>query len=304
MSRSWPGPWAALIFCGGLLPLGQAQQLILTDGTVTSFREIKRVDNNLVLTVEVGGGRGEFPMPLSRVARLEMPQNPAGPEMERRLQEGLASSVVTDVTPLLNQYAPFKDIPGNPWPAMALIKIKALLALHRSAEAEELIVQINRAATDEVTKQFLRVYEGSLLIHHKKFAEAAAAADEILRSKPASPVAAAAFLMKGDALLGLGKFEPALLTYLRIVVYHSSEHALLPAALWGSAQAYEGLGDQTHSLASWKELVSDYPTSWQAAQAKALIAKADLSAPPNETASSPETKTPQNKAPAQPPSSP
>ena len=80
---------------------------------------------------------GAGPAGLSAAIRLKQLAAAAGKEVSVCIVEkGAEGGALGEIDQVVTFYEPFKDVPGAWWAQAALIKVSALSALHRDAEAE------------------------------------------------------------------------------------------------------------------------------------------------------------------------
>ena len=82
--------------------------------------------------------------------------------------------------------------------------------------------------------------------------------------------AARAQIMRGDVKASQNQLEAAALDYMRTVILFSGERAVQPEALMKAAETFEKLRD-ARAKELFRKIVDDFPTSPQAAAARAKI---------------------------------
>jgi len=90
-------------------------------------------------------------------------------------------------------------------------------------------------------------------------------------------------LVKGASLLATKKYEAAMNTYLRVPVFFGSQQEHVPKALLGAARSFRGMDSpatreqrlEEVSNRYLRDIVSTYPTSKEAEEAKKLLPKED-----------------------------
>ena len=82
--------------------------------------------------------------------------------------------------------------------------------------------------------------------------------------------AARAQIMRGDIKAAQNQVEAAALDYMRTVILFASERSVQPEALMKAAESFEKLRD-SRAKDLYKKIVDEFPTSPQAAAARAKI---------------------------------
>lgn len=269
---------AFLILLGIVLVLvidqrAHAQTITLKTGQKVETQRVRRDGEMVMGTVQVGTGSGEVGYHGSQIARIEFPEPRGLKNASELLAQRQPDKALAEIEPVVVFYAPFKDVPGAWWAQAALIKVSALAALQRDAEADALAAEIQKAATDPEAALAIQVRLSSGLIRKKDFAKAIAICDAALKQSSNPEVMADAWVHKGDALLAQKQWDAALLAYLHVPVFYSDERSFIPAALLGSARAYTRLDDAARAKRSLNDLIAAYPKSAEAAVAQTELQK-------------------------------
>ncbi len=251
----------------------QAQTITLKTGQKVETQRVRRDGEMVMGTVQVGTGSGEVGYHASQIARIEFPEPRGLKNASELLAQRQPDKALAEIEPVVVFYAPFKDLPGAWWTQAALIKMSALAALQRDAEADALAAEIQKAATDPEAALAIQVRLSSGLIRKKDYAKAIAICDAALKQSSNPEVMADAWVHKGDALFAEKQWEAALLAYLHVPVFYSDQKPSIPAALLGSARAYTRLDDAARAKRSLNDLIATYPKSAEAAVAQTELQK-------------------------------
>lgn len=249
-----------------------AQQILLKSGQRVDTLGLRRDGDTIMGKIRVGNSNGEIGYQVAAIEKIEFPEpKPLKPAAEL-LAQGQAEKALAEIDPVVTYYAPFKDIPGAWWAPAALIRMSALSALQRDAEAEPLAAEIQKNATDPETARAasLRLVTG--LIRKQEYDKAAELCDKSIKESVQADVLALAWLKKGDVLFAQKTWDEALMAYLHVPVFYSTDKLAMPQALLGAARAYHRLDDADRARKAFKELTTSYPKS-----AEATIAQAEMS---------------------------
>jgi len=244
-------------------------KVTLADGRMVPASSIRRAGTTLLVTVPVANGvRGEVGYPIATVRKLEMPEPPQLKSARQLVTDGKAAQALNEIRGVVVLQGDLREIPGNYWAPAALIEVDALIALERDKDAQKLIEQLSAGTKDTELLQSARLALATLWTRSGQADKAIPVFDETIATSKDARTLARAWTSKGDALLAAGDYDGALLAYLRIPIFYSNEDASVPAALLGSARAYEGLGDFDLARESLTQLNKDYATSPEAAVSK------------------------------------
>ncbi len=266
-------------FCLSLLLLvlactvGGAQTIVLKTGQQVETRGVTRSGDKVMAKIDVGGTAGEAGYDLNAIARIQFPE-PRGLKIGAELlAQGQADKALAEVTPIINFYAPFKDIPGAWWSAAAVVKVSALAALGRDAEAEPLAREIQKNSADPEVARAANLRIAAALVKKLDYEKAAEICNAAIKESTKPEVLADAWVTKGNLLLAQKEWDDALLAFLRVPVFYADEKLFMPPALLGSARAYRRLDDLERARKSLNELVAGFPRSAEAALAQTELQK-------------------------------
>ncbi len=245
-----------------------AQQITLKTGQKVDTLGIRRDGDLIMGKIQVGSGNGEVGYNVSQIASIDFPE-PRGLKIATQLlAQDQPEKALGEIEPVVKYYEPFKEISGAWWAQAALIKVSALAALQRDAEAETLAAAIQKGTADPEIARAARLRIASGLVRKKDFEKALRICDEIIKQSEDSRTLANAWVTKGDALFGQKEWDASLLAYLHVPVFYSDEKSSLPAALLGSGRAYWRLDDASRAKKAFTDLIAAYPKSAEAAIAE------------------------------------
>ena len=147
--------------------------------------------------------------------------------------------------------------------------------LGRDQQVEALLSDITRyRCTNADTLRAVKVKQAAAIERRGDHHRALDALDPIIKDPAAPPESLAeAWLTVGQAKLALRDYKDALLAFLHVPVYTPDRVLLMPPAMLGSAGAYLGLDDGQRAQAALQEMMTAYPNSPEAAEAKDRLQK-------------------------------
>ncbi len=228
-----------------------------------------------------GGGEGEAGFEVANISRVDFPEPGQLKIATGLLAQGRAEEALKQLAPAAAYYAPFRDVPGSHWVALALLQLDAYSRLGRDADADALAAELGRlGAVPPDVQRAITIRKGASLEHGGKHREALAILEPIANDEGAPPQSLPeAWLNIGAANLALGRNQPALLAYLHVPVYVPERALFMAPALLGSAVAYLKLDDKSRARESLQQLVTAYPNSREAAEAKDRLQKLNVAPP-------------------------
>lgn len=243
-----------------------AEEITLDDGQILSSDSFRRSGSSIMIRITTPqGGVIETGYPVSRIVRIAF----AEPSGFGRIMEAAVAANAGEVISLtaddVAAKADYADIPGSWWSRMARLRLIALAASGKDAEAGELA---GRIASSGVAADAAIAGAGALFGNlASRNPDAVISASRPLCKDQGEAGALAQFAL-GKALLLKKDDKGALRAFLAVRVFHPSLALLQPPALSGAADAYLGLKDEKRALLSLCEIPQEYPSSPLAAGAK------------------------------------
>src|SRR5688572_20617831 len=148
------------VVLAGCLCLGSAasaQTIHLKDGRTVTTKSMRRQGEVIMAAQEIAGAqgqpgtKGEIGYPVASIERIDFPEPAQLRAATELLTQGRAGEAVSQLDVALRYYEGFRDAPGSWWADLALLKATALINTGRDKEAEPIIDQIARMATDPET---------------------------------------------------------------------------------------------------------------------------------------------------------
>jgi hypothetical protein len=245
-----------------------AQEITTSDGKVYSTTSLKRSGNAILIKISAdAGGSIEMGLPVSRITKVAFAEPPELSQAQEATAAGNATEVLALTDSYVSSQVDFKDITGSWWPQMAKLRLMALVAVEKNAEAAALARQIGSLNTPDSNT----LSRGGTLFASLESGDSGAV---VLGAKglpkASGDGAALAQVALGRAMLAKMDYVQALRAFLTVKVFYPSMMMLQPEVLFGAAQAYVGLGDTKRALLSLNEIETNFPHSIQAPKAKKM----------------------------------
>ena len=260
-----------------------AQNIVLKDGKVIATKGLRRQGDMIMATVEISAAAtgdtptpaqtGEVGYPLSAITRLDFPEPAQMRTVPDLIVAGRLPEALVQIEPVVKYYESFRDAPGSYWDEAAMLKLEALQAMGNFKDSEPLIDSLARSASDPETIRAAKVFMAAGLTRRGEHAKAIEIFDQVLKEATKPLTVATASVNKGQSHLALKQYESALIAFLQVPVFYPNQKLLVPQAMLGSAKAYYGVEDLKRARTTLDELLKDFGSSPQAAEAKTELAK-------------------------------
>ena len=257
-----------------------AQNIVMKDGKTIIAKSLRRQGDTIMATVEISAASGdksaqtgEVGYALSQISRLDYPEPGQLRTVPELILAGRMPEALAQIEPVVKFYESFRDAPGSWWDEAAMLKVEALQATGNYKDSEPLIDSLARSASDPETVRAAKVFIAAGMTRRGEHAKAVEIFDAVLKDATKPLTIATASVNKGQSHLALKQYEPALIAFLQVPVFYPNQKLLVPQALLGSAKAYYGMDDLVRAKAALDELLKEFPSSAQANEAKAELAK-------------------------------
>ena len=260
-----------------------AQNIVLKDGKIIAAKGLRRQGDTIMATIEIALAAtgdnaasvqtGEVGYALAQIAKLDFPEPAQLHTVPDLIVAGKMAEALAQIEPVVKYYESFRDAPGSWWDEAAMLKVEALQAMGNYKDSEPLIDSLARSAGDPETVRAAKVFMAAGLTRRGEHAKAVEIFDKVLQETTKPLTLATASVNKGQSHLALKQYEPALIAFLQVPVFFPNQRLLVPQAMLGSAKAYYGLEDLVRAKATLDELLKDYGSSPQAAEARTELAK-------------------------------
>lgn len=255
-----------------LAAAASGQTILLKDGKRVVAKALRRSGDTIMATTPAVDGaaalQGEIGYPLGNIEKLGFPEPAVLKSAAGLLASGQAAEALSQSESAFTYFAGFRDAPGSYWPDLGLLRIGALVALNRDADAEPLARQISGQATNPETVRGAQAHLAGIAARRGDHAKAIEICDDILREASRPDVMATAAINKARSHHALKQWESAVLAYLNIPVFYPEQKGYVPTYLLGSAQCYFELSDLPRAKDALNELIKNYPAVSEAAAAR------------------------------------
>ncbi len=245
-----------------------AQRYYLRGGAVLQADEVTVGPDHLAREVVFPDGSSYVKRyPFADVARVDFPE-PAGiGEARTLLENGRAAEALALLEPLHRQFSPFPKTPGSPWPRVARLRLRALLAGEDADAITAAARGLIHADLDAETTGDAKLAFAELDLRAGRAAVAELMLAELGADVPPA-VEARSWVMRGHLAMGRGEHEKALECYLRVPAFFGGIDEVMPAALLGAARAHRARGDAARAKPYAVELADAYPDAAEAVLAR------------------------------------
>ncbi len=252
-----------------------SENMILKDGKTIAAKTLRRQGDSVFATIdlpisEIGKPpkTAEIGHPVDKIEKIEFVEPPILKTAPDMIAQGNAAKVLAELEPPLKFQEGFAEIAGSFWTELALIKVQALVALQREAEAEPLAKQVSKITKDAETVRAANAQIAACLLRRGQHSQALELSDSVLRDARGDATLATASVTKGLCLLDRKDWEGALLAFLAVPVFHPDQKILLVPSMLGAGRSYFGIEDFKRAKDTLNELIKSYPSSPEAQQAK------------------------------------
>ena len=260
-----------------------AQNILLKDGKTIVSKGLRRQGDIIMATVDIPipalAGKparvqvGEIGYSLSVITKLDFPEPPQLYTVPELIATGKLPEALAQIEPIVRFYESFRDAPGSWWEESLLLKIEALQAMGNFKDADPLIDNLSRVATAPETVRAAKVFVAAKLTRRGDYARALEMFNQVMKESTKPMTLATASVNMGQSYLGLKQYESALLSFLQIPVFYPRQKMLLTQSILGCAKAYYGMENLPKAKSTLEDLIKDYSSAPQVADAKEELEK-------------------------------
>lgn len=260
-----------------------AQNILLKDGKTIVSKGLRRQGDIIMATVDIPipalAGKparvqvGEIGYSLSVITKLDFPEPPQLYTVPELIATGKLPEALAQIEPIVRFYESFRDAPGSWWEESLLLKIEALQAMGNFKDADPLIDNLSRVATAPETVRAAKVFVAAKLTRRGDYARALEMFNQVMKESTKPMTLATASVNMGQSYLGLKQYESALLAFLQIPVFYPRQKMLLTQSILGCARAYYGMENLPKAKSTLEDLIKDYASAPQVADAKEELEK-------------------------------
>lgn len=253
----------------------QAENITLKDGKIVAAKTLRRKGDTVFATIdlpitEIGKPPrvAEIGHPVDQIEKIDFPEPPLLKTVPDLIADGNAPKALEELEPLLKYFEGFAEIAGSWWSDLALLKVQALVAVKREAEAEPLAKQVSKLTKDPETVRAANAQIAACLLRRGQHAEALELSNSVLKAASGHATLATAAVTRGLCLLDRKDWEGALLAFLEVPVLHPDQKILKVPSMLGAGRSYFGIEDFKRAKDTLNELIKLFPNSPEAEQAK------------------------------------
>ena len=279
--------WTKLLLALGSMAITtlpvSAQNILLKDGKTVVSKGLRRQGDIIMATVDIPipalAGKparvqtGEIGYSLSAITKLDFPEPPQLYTVPELIATGKLPEALAQIEPIVRFYESFRDAPGSWWEESLLLKIEALQAMGNFKDADPLIDNLSRVATAPETVRAAKVFVAAKLTRRGDYARALEMFNQVMKESTKPMTLATASVNMGQSYLGLKQYESALLAFLQIPVFYPRQKMLLTQSILGCARAYYGMENLPKAKSTLEDLIKDYASAPQVADAKEELEK-------------------------------
>lgn len=244
---------------------------------------ISSIKGNVVHTVNQGGTDIEMTRKLSEVERIIWPTSERLTEAQVFVSRGEPSKALDAVEPIIKFFDQVKKVPGSLWLKASMVKLDALDRLENDAAISSFLDNLEKNDDGSNPELALKIKLARLMQRARRGEHDTVITDaaDLITKVDDVDVLARLHLVKGSSLLATKKYEAAMNTFLRVPVFYGSQAEHLPKAILGAARSFRGMDTpatkeqrlEEISNRYLRDLITTFPVSKEAEQAKLLLPK-------------------------------
>ncbi len=258
----------------------QAENLIMKDGRVIPAKSLRRQGDSIMATVEIPAVQpgdkpqtGELGYPIAQISRIDFPEPPQLHTAADLISQGKYPEALAQLDPVMRYYQSFRDAPGSWWADTLLLQIQAFVGEGREKEAEPMVDDLGRLASDPEIKRAARAFSAAAVLRRGHPKEALEICQTLLKESNRPSTLAQASVTAGGCHLQLKEYDDAITAFLQIPVFFPEEKTLIAASLLGSGIGYEAIQDFPRAKLALNTLVTSYGATTEARRAKTELEK-------------------------------
>ena len=201
------------------------------------------------------------------------------------VSRGESNLALDEIEPVIRFFEPLKKVPGSWWLKACIIKLDALDRLENNATISSFLENLEQADDGTLPELGVKIRLARLIQSYRKneFEKVINESTEFIKTADDVEILARLHILKGNSLLVTKKYESAMNTFLRVPVFYGSQVEQIPKALLGAARAFRGMDSPATKEQKLEEvsnrylrnLITNYPLSKEAEEAKKLLPKED-----------------------------
>ncbi|MEI6460670.1 MAG: hypothetical protein WCO73_01850 [Verrucomicrobiota bacterium] len=206
-------------------------------------------------------------------------------EAQNNINRGEPGKALDNIEPVIKLFEPLKTIPGSWWAKATMLKLDALDRLENEAAIGSFLDNLEKDESAKLPELAIKIQLARLMQRARKGDHEAVIkeANDLIPKMDDPDLLARLHIVKANSLLATKKYELAMNVYLRVPVFYGAQLEHVPKALLGAARAFRGMDApatreqklEEVSNRYLRDIITTYPVSKEAEEAKKLLPKED-----------------------------
>ena len=206
-------------------------------------------------------------------------------EAQNNINRGEPGKALDNIEAVIKLFEPLKAVPGSWWPKATMLKLDALDRLENEAAIGSFLENLEKDESAKLPELAIKIQLARLMQRARKgdHESVIKEATDLIPKMDAPDLLARLHIVKANSLLATKKYELAMNVYLRVPVFYGAQLEHVPKALLGAARAFRGMDTpatreqklEEVSNRYLKDIITTYPVSKEAEEAKKLLPKED-----------------------------
>ncbi|MCX6920241.1 MAG: hypothetical protein NTX20_02800 [Verrucomicrobia bacterium] len=206
-------------------------------------------------------------------------------EAQNNINRGEPGKALDNIEAVIKLFEPLKTIPGSWWAKATMLKLDALDRLENEAAIGSFLDNLEKDESAKLPELAIKIQLARLMQRARKGDHEAVIkeATDLIPKMDDPDLLARLHIVKANSLLATKKYELAMNVYLRVPVFYGAQLEHVPKALLGAARAFRGMDApatreqklEEVSNRYLRDIITTYPVSKEAEEAKKLLPKED-----------------------------
>ncbi len=206
-------------------------------------------------------------------------------EAQNNINRGEPGKALDNIEAVIKLFEPLKTIPGSWWAKATMLKLDALDRLENEAAIGSFLDNLEKDESAKLPELTTKIQLARLMQRARKgdHESVIKEATDLIPKMDDPDLLARLHIVKANSLLATKKYELAMNVYLRVPVFYGAQLEHVPKALLGAARAFRGMDApatreqklEEVSNRYLRDIITTYPVSKEAEEAKKLLPKED-----------------------------
>lgn len=206
-------------------------------------------------------------------------------EAQNNINRGEPGKALDNIEAVIKLFEPLKSVPGSWWAKATMLKLDALDRLENEAAIGTFLDNLEKDESAKLPELAIKIQLARLMQRARKgdHESVVKEATDLIPKMDDPDLLARLHIVKANSLLATKKYELAMNAYLRVPVFYGAQLEHVPKALLGAARAFRGMDTpatreqklEEVSNRYLKDIITTYPVSKEAEEAKKLLPKED-----------------------------